>query len=552
MLTRIEVDGFKNLVDFSLDFGPYTCLAGENGAGKSNIFDAIRFLALLTDHTIIQSALQIRSSEEGTGEIGELFFAANGETRDRITLAAEMIVGKRVVDDFGRPGVPSSTFLRYEVAFRREHPSASSGLLGGLVLEHEDLRHIPMKHAPGRLQFPHNRQGFRNRAIYNNRRGSGYISTRIGISEPATIVIHQDGGSSGRARPAAPAERAPRTAVGTENTAATPTILAARREMQSWRILALEPAAMRRPDKYTDEPGIGADGGHIPVTLYHLAKHTGLSDTLDDPDDDLLSRIASRLSGLVPVKSVRAVRDDVRQLFSLELEEPSGTRLRANSISDGTLRFLALTAIAEATGAGGVYCMEEPENGIHPEKLTAMNQLLHDIAVDPDEPVAADNPLRQVIVATHSPYFVQLQNADDVVLAKNPALRALAGKVIRPLRCYPLQHTWRDRKNQEEQDGRARGVGKIELQAYLIPPEDGQISFPDRVPTPEVKVVEKDRATPRPRGKNWRAYFDKDTRGSLPARQEPALEEQDQLRGSASLTSERMAGSRWRRREKHV
>ncbi len=31
MLTRIEVDGFKNLVDFSLDFGPYTCIAGENG-----------------------------------------------------------------------------------------------------------------------------------------------------------------------------------------------------------------------------------------------------------------------------------------------------------------------------------------------------------------------------------------------------------------------------------------------------------------------------------------------------------------------------------------
>ena len=96
----------------------------------------------------------------------------------------------------------------------------------------------------------------------------------------------------------------------------------------------------------------------------------------------------------------------MRQLFSLELEEPDGVRLRANSISDGTLRFLALTAIAEAADAG-VYCMEEPENGIHPERLEAMNRLLHDIAVDADEPVAADNPLRQVIVATHSPYFVQ-------------------------------------------------------------------------------------------------------------------------------------------------
>ena len=93
--------------------------------------------------------------------------------------------------------------------------------------------------------------------------------------------------------------------------------------------------------------------------------------------------------------------DDVRQLFSLELEEPGGVRLRANSISDGTLRFLALPAIAEAADAG-VYCMEEPENGIHPERLErleAMNRLLHDIAVDPDEPVATDNPLRQVVPA---------------------------------------------------------------------------------------------------------------------------------------------------------
>ena len=30
MLTKLEVKGFKNLVDFSLDFGPYTCIAGPN------------------------------------------------------------------------------------------------------------------------------------------------------------------------------------------------------------------------------------------------------------------------------------------------------------------------------------------------------------------------------------------------------------------------------------------------------------------------------------------------------------------------------------------
>ena len=60
MITRLEVNGFKNLVDFSLDFGPFTCIAGPNSAGKSNIFDAIQFLAFLADHTLTEAALKSR------------------------------------------------------------------------------------------------------------------------------------------------------------------------------------------------------------------------------------------------------------------------------------------------------------------------------------------------------------------------------------------------------------------------------------------------------------------------------------------------------------
>ncbi len=233
---------------------------------------------------------------------------------------------------------------------------------------------------------------------------------------------------------------------------------------------------MRRPDRFTDEPTITASGGHIPATLHHLANLPSDSDNSEDSQDDILGRIATRLANLVPVKSVRAVRDDVRRLYSLELEELSGVRLRANSISDGTLRFLALTAIAEATDATGVYCMEEPENGIHPAKLGAMNRLLHDIAVDPDEAVAADNPLRQVVVATHSPYFVQLQNKDDLVLAKNPAVKSASGDMILPLKCYSLHGSWRSRTVTD--DNQVRGVGMLELQSYMVPPEDAQLTFP--------------------------------------------------------------------------
>lgn len=464
MLTRLEVDGFKNLVDFSMDFGPYTCIAGPNGVGKSNIFDAIQFLSLLTQCTINQAGLQVRNSGEDTGDFADLFFTRDLEHHNRLELAAEMIVDRAVVDDFGRQAEASSSFLRYEVAFRYEQPSTSSGPLGGLVLEKEVLRPITTGQAHQHLRFPHSKSLFRNSVVYNKRRSqSGYISTEETDIASTAIVIHQDGGSRGPGRPA-PAQGATRTIIGTENSATTPTILAARKEMQKWRILALEPTAMRRPDRYTQEPGIAADGAHIPATLQHYASVAS--------EADMYGALASRLSDLVPVKSLRLARDELRQLLSLEIEEKSGLQLRAHSISDGTLRFLALVVLAEIAGTTGLYCMEEPENGIHPAKLSRMNDLLHDIAVDVDEAIGTDNPLRQVIVATHSPHFVQLQTRDDLVLATESVWKSKNGDVLQSLKCLPCEDSWRCH------DGRRDYVSLTSLQHYLRPPEDAQLTFP--------------------------------------------------------------------------
>lgn len=468
MLTRLEATGFKNLVDFALDFGPYTCIAGANGVGKSNIFDAIRFLSLLTEHTMNDAARGIRdtSSGESAGDLADIFFAADGHRHERFQLAVEMIVGRDVSDDFGRPAKSTSTFLRYEVGFRYEEPSTAIGPFGGLVLEREELRPIIVGQARHHLRFPHHKANFRQRVIYNRRFGSPYIdTTRDG--EQHVILVHQDGGSRGRGNPA-PAAGAVRTIVGTENTVATPTILAARHEMRSWRILAFEPTAMRRPDPYTQTPGIASSGAHIPATLQHIgASAAGVT------TEQALASIANRLSDLVPVTAVRVRQDDVRQLFSLELEERSGLCLPANSVSDGTLRFLALAVLAEGAAEAGVFCMEEPENGIHPANLEAMDLLLHDIAVDPNEPVGDGNPMRQVVVATHSPYFVQLQREDELVLAKNVLRRTDLG-VTEPLVCQPCLGSWRG-------TGESPGIGRVALQSYLLPPEGRRITIQDEL-----------------------------------------------------------------------
>ena len=55
MLTRLHVRGFKSLHDVEVEFGPFTCVAGLNGVGKSNLFDAIRFLHLLATRSIAEA-----------------------------------------------------------------------------------------------------------------------------------------------------------------------------------------------------------------------------------------------------------------------------------------------------------------------------------------------------------------------------------------------------------------------------------------------------------------------------------------------------------------
>ena len=62
MLTRLKISGFKNLVDVDLHFGPFTCIAGANGVGKSNLFDAIMFLSALADKPLLDAAKSDRKS----------------------------------------------------------------------------------------------------------------------------------------------------------------------------------------------------------------------------------------------------------------------------------------------------------------------------------------------------------------------------------------------------------------------------------------------------------------------------------------------------------
>ena len=188
------------------------------------------------------------------------------------------------------------------------------------------------------------------------------------------------------------------------------------------------------------------------------------------------AEIVARINQLVPIRDLRIDVDDVRQILTLQICEDTGIGLPAASLSDGTLRFLTLAILVSDPFREGLVCIEEPENGIHPAKMSEMVNLLRDLAVDAEMPPGRDNPFRQVIVATHSPAFVQLvhfQNKDDLLFAVETMVRGASGKPERTVRCRPLHGTWRCDASVEP------GVGLGTIMAYLASPRGAQLSLLD-------------------------------------------------------------------------
>ena len=447
MLTRLHVSGFKNLVDVDIHFGPFTCVAGANGVGKSNLFDAILFLSALAEKPFLEAATVVRDEGGGGGGLRNLFTMLPDGGTSLMHFEAEMLIPGEGLDDLQQRVQATNTFLSYRLELNYRTGTEDKPR-PGIVLHREELSYIKQGEAREHLPFRH---GIAWRgSVVEGRRTSPYISTD---DEPATVKLHQDygktGGSGGRPLTFR-ADTLPRTVLSRVNGQESPTATLARREMLSWRLLQLEPSALRTPDKFDSPQRMTTTGRHLPATLHRL--------TVREPRTCDL--IANRLAELIEdVQRIRVDRDDTRELFTLMLEEREGGELPAKSLSDGTLRFIALATLEMDPEETGLICLEEPENGIHPQRIRAMIELLRDTAVDVSLADDEDNPLRQVIINTHSPAVVaqipddcllfaekQPQLADRLRFAPGQAASGHGNNVIKGLSFGCLPGTWRETK----------------------------------------------------------------------------------------------------------
>jgi predicted ATPase len=94
----------------------------------------------------------------------------------------------------------------------------------------------------------------------------------------------------------------------------------------------------------------------------------------------------------------------------ITVREKNNLTFYPHQISDGTLRFLALAAIAHGAVAAPLIAIEEPENGISPARLFQLVELLRNHA----------SAGQQIILTTHAPYLVDsLQPEELIIFTRN-------------------------------------------------------------------------------------------------------------------------------------
>lgn len=483
MLTRLKIDGFKNLAGIDLRFGPFTCIAGPNGVGKSNLFDAIAFLSALADKSLIDAALSVRGGEGRAGDVRSLFRRIGDSMSEHMSFLVEMIIPETGEDALGQKAEASMTYLQYCIELRYR-PDSAERPLGSIELVSEKLEHMHRSKARRNLGFKHSKK-WRDSAL-KGRRTSSYISTD---KENGThiIALHGDfkGGRTGGRPRKVLADSLPRTMLSSVNNAEEHrTLVLARQEMMSWTQLQLEPSALRAPDPFTAPHTIGANGAHLPITLYHLARLAAQREP--GGDENLYCRVANRLSRLAEnVRSISVDVDEKRQILNIRMTDLDGTPHLASSLSDGILRFLALTVMEADPVPRALVCLEEPENGMHPARVPAMLQLLKDLAVDPEEPVGTDNPLRQVIVNTHSPLVVA-EVDDHTLLVARAGQEWIHGQRSSRLDFRFFAGTWRC-----DLDPDSMTMPKGALQDYLNPLQDHAVTGGSRrvKDRPDVQLI---------------------------------------------------------------
>jgi predicted ATPase len=352
MLKQVQVKGFKSLGDLRVDLAPLVVLFGPNAAGKSNLLDAIGlFSRLVTERTLADAfSPPLRGYPIEAFTLPEAGLEGLHAQRE-----ARMELGA-VLSPLARNG-PRPSGLAYRVG----------------------VRIVP---ATGALTV------FDERLVRLKKDGSEQDLPRIECADGQLVVRRV--GEQGQPR---------REPLGLNHTLVSnlqftgdkyPDFDRLRGEIGSWRSYYLDPrVAMREAQPPREVTDIGSLGQWLAPFLFRLK---------ESPEHSKRFQAVRRAlhSAIPTLHSLDVDLDRARGVLDIRVVQ-DGTPFSSRVISEGTLRVLALCAIAVNPWAGSLVAFEEPENGVHCRRIEVIADLLHRMATEGGQ---------QVVVTTHSPTLV--------------------------------------------------------------------------------------------------------------------------------------------------
>jgi predicted ATPase len=346
MLQTVAIRGYRSLREVILPLGRLSIVTGENGAGKSSLYRALRLLADCGRGEVIGSLAREGGLASvlwaGPEQLGAARRTgkAHGTARNRRPVSLELGFA---ADDFGYQvdlGIPQSTG-RADSAFARDPEIKREAVFAG-----------PVPRAATTLV-----RRTRDFAEVSAQSGRGFDELCRSLPSYRSVL----------------AEYA--------NPQALPELAAVRERLRGWRFYdgfrvdAVAPA--RHPQVGTRTPVLSGDGHDLAAAIQTI---------IEAEIDDLDRVVADAFDGAAV--SV-AVTDG---LFDLQLRQRGMLRpLRAAELSDGTLRFLLWAAALLSPQAPSLMVLNEPETSLHPSLVGPLASL-----------VRAASSQTQVVVVTHS------------------------------------------------------------------------------------------------------------------------------------------------------
>ena len=384
IVTRIEALGFRSLRYVSQRLGPFHVLVGPNASGKSAFLDVLAFLADLhrvgLKHAIMghePRGIPLRATDPR-----HLTWMRNGTSFELAVEAA--------IPDFLRErlGNGSVGVCRYEIAVDVSEPFhiARENLWlkpeEGTGTERERPRFPDPPEPPeGIVADPE------KRAPAHWRR----VVSREGNPEQVTIRSETSRHSYRRRLPAE------ESALGSLPAEDELFVVAPRFQQmlaEGVQRIALSSEAMRRPSAPAQSDSYLPDGSN----LHHVVRKV----EIESPERyaDWMLHVREALPDIERITVRVQPWDGYRYLV---IHYRSGLEAPSWLVSEGTLRFLALTLLAYLPDPTGPYLIEEPENGIHPHSVETVFQSLSSVYD------------AQVLLATHSPDLVRLTSVDQML-----------------------------------------------------------------------------------------------------------------------------------------